>query len=354
MMRPSINRVSIVISTYDRPLSLEETLQCLLRQKTSVELEIIVVDNHPQSGITSPIIEKFPTVRFFREPRAGTSYGWNMGALQATGQVIVMTADDVVPPDDWIEKIVQVMRSRDCDLLSGDILPYYQDDLSKIFEEHAGLGRGKTLKIYDRKWFDSFRTKSVPAHLIGAGANFSARVEVFADPNVGLLEDSMGPGTPASASEDAYLCYRILKAGYTIVYDPDVWIYHKHRRSIDELKKVIFNYTKGMVAYELMTLTKEGDLRAILQLGVRLPLWRFFELFRTFWSYISTGNPERFDMFRLKLRGDLAGPGSFIRAQKRVKELGRSAKFVLPHQRHQITPVHDQEMGVSAEGGIED
>jgi glycosyltransferase involved in cell wall biosynthesis len=42
--------VSVTVCTYDRPNALTRCLTALLDQRTNFEFEVVVVDNHPQSG----------------------------------------------------------------------------------------------------------------------------------------------------------------------------------------------------------------------------------------------------------------------------------------------------------------
>src|SRR5512140_3654928 len=72
-----LEAVSIVIATYDRPSDLRACLRSLVAQVTERRTEIIVVDNHPASELTPPVVEEFPRVRLVRENRQGLSYARN-------------------------------------------------------------------------------------------------------------------------------------------------------------------------------------------------------------------------------------------------------------------------------------
>ena len=63
--------VSVVIATYDRPNDLRHCLHCLTQQASPRPLEIIVVDNHPASGVTPSVAAEFPGIVLLNEPRQG-------------------------------------------------------------------------------------------------------------------------------------------------------------------------------------------------------------------------------------------------------------------------------------------
>jgi GT2 family glycosyltransferase len=86
-----------------------------------------------------------------------------------------------------------------------------------------------------------------------------------------MMDEALGVGTPAGCSEDAYLFYKILKAGYTLCYEPEAYVWHKHRREMTALRRQLYGYSKGHVAYHLTILIRDRDLRALLRLALRLP-----------------------------------------------------------------------------------
>src|SRR5712691_3895642 len=103
--------VSIVVCTFDRPAALEVALGHLTRQKTDLRLEIIVVDNHPESGLTPPIVRSIAGARLISESRRGLSAARNAGIRQARGRIIVMTDDDTESPETWLDAIASPIVS---------------------------------------------------------------------------------------------------------------------------------------------------------------------------------------------------------------------------------------------------
>jgi GT2 family glycosyltransferase len=313
--------VSVVVATFDRPDDLRVCLEGLTRQATRRAVEILVVDNHPASGLTPPVVADFPGVILIRETRQGLSYARNAGFLACTGEIAVATDDDVVIPPDWLETLVAPFARNDVMAVTGNVLPWELETRSQqCFENYGGLGRGFDRREFDWTWFEGYKTWAVPTWDIGATANAAFRTCIFRDPRIGLLEETLGAGMPTGCSEDTLLFYRVLKAGHVIVYEGAASLWHKHRRNMESLRRQIHNYSKGHVAYHLLTWLQDGDWRALFFLLYRLPSTQCRRFFRAL-----TGRGDYpLSLVWLEIRGNLAGPWSLVQAWAKVRRLGRS------------------------------
>jgi O-antigen biosynthesis protein len=264
--------VSIVIATLDRPDDLRRCLQAVLQQATSRAVEVIVVDNNPTSGLTPPVVAEFVSVRLVQESRRGLAYARNAGILASSGDIVVATDDDVTAPPSWLERLVAPFTDPGVMAVTGNVLPLELETAAqRLFELYGGLGRGFERRRFDRAWFTGFTRRAVPTWEIGATANAAFRASIFEDPEIGLLEEALGPGMPSGVGEDTYQYYKILNAGYLIVYEPDAYVWHRHRRDSPALRRQLYGYSKGHVAYHLTTLFRDGDRRALWDLTVGLP-----------------------------------------------------------------------------------
>jgi GT2 family glycosyltransferase len=313
--------VSIVVPTCDRPEDLRRCLQSLLGQRSRRPIEIIVVDNRPDSGPARTVARDFPNVLLVEEKRPGLSYARNAGFLAAHGEIVVATDDDVVAPPDWLERLVAPFARPEVHAVTGHVLPLELETPAQVrFEAYGGLGKGFEPLEADGPWFRSFRA-SVPTWHLGATANAAFRASALRDPAIGLFDEALGAGTPTGCSEDTYLFYRLLMADKTIVYEPSAYVWHRHRTTADALRRQIFDYSKGHVAYQLTTLFHDGDRRALVRLGWSLPkayVRRALERVRGRSDY-------PLDLIALEICGNLAGPWALWRSRRRVRKLGRSA-----------------------------
>src|SRR5262249_44088908 len=60
------------------------------------------------------------------ERQQGKSFALNAGLAAASGDVLALTDDDVLPAVDWIVRIVQAFRARDVTFVFGKVLPRWQ------------------------------------------------------------------------------------------------------------------------------------------------------------------------------------------------------------------------------------
>jgi GT2 family glycosyltransferase len=76
-----------------------------------------------------------------------------------------------------------------------------------------------------------------------AGWHMAARRQVFAD--VGGFDARLGAGSRFPAADDNDLGFRLLKAGYEIVYAPEPVVYHRAWRPGSEYLPMRWRYGRG-------------------------------------------------------------------------------------------------------------
>jgi len=310
---------SIVLCTLDRPQELSNCLHELSHQHFTTSYEVIVVDNNPASGLTAPIAQRYP-VRYLGEKRRGLSYARNAGIKAAGGDVIICIDDDVSVTQGWLDALLEPFKDSKVMAVTGAVLPKDLDNYSaELFEEYGGLFRGFERIDYGRNFF---RRKFRPVQTwdIGATANAAFRAEIFARSDIGPFHEALGTGSPTGCSEDTYVFYKILKAGYHCVYQPKALVYHSHRQDMQSLRKQLYNYSKGHIAYQLMTLLYDRDWRVLPYLLILLPLKTLRRVRRYQRKY--TFYPPK--LVLLETWGYLNGPLALWQALQRTKKLGRT------------------------------
>jgi glycosyltransferase involved in cell wall biosynthesis len=326
---PATISVSVIVATYDRPNDLRNCLHCLVNQAASRPVEIIVVDNHPASGLTAAVVAEFRGVVLVDEPRQGLAYARNAGFSASRGDVVITTDDDVTMPLDWLEKLVAPFVNPDTMAVTGNLLPLELETAAqRLFEVYGRLERGFERMVADGSWFQQFRS-AVPTWQLGGMANAAFRATILTHPQIGLLDESLGRGTPTGCGEDTYLFYKILKAGYTLVYEPAAYVWHKHPRDLVELRHQLYNLSKGHVAYHLNTLMRDQDLRALVRLGIRLPQ----TYIRRMKDRLCGRSEYPLSLILIEMAGNLAGPWGLWRSRRIVKGEGRSTPYVPVAQR---------------------
>jgi glycosyltransferase involved in cell wall biosynthesis len=297
-----------------------------LAQETPRQVEIIVVDNNPDSGLTPPVVAEFPGVVLVNESRRGLAYARNAGFIACKGNIAIATDDDVRMPLDWLEKLVAPFARSDVMIVTGNTLPLeLETEAQRLFEKYGGLGRGFERFEVNGEWFTSLRDSAVPTWRLGATANAAFRTSIFSHPHIGLMDEALGPGMPSGVGEDTYLFYKVLKAGHTLVYEPKAYVWHRHRRSLSALQRQLYNYSKGHIAYHLTTLFRDQDFRALKHILLHLPKWRIKQITQYLRQRIrrrKTHYPWSF--IWLEIKGNLAGPWGLWQSYRRVKREGQS------------------------------
>lgn len=322
---PANVSVSIVVATRDRPDELRRCLEALTNLDSHRPIEILVVDNNPESALTSATAKLFEGVRLLTQTVPGLSYARNTGIVAATGEIIVCVDDDVVVPPSWLEKLLKPFASSNVAAVTGNVLPLTLNSRAAVlFETYGGLGRGNRYFIVDKKWMSTFKGQAVPTWNLGATANAAFRADVFRSQKIGLFDEVLGAGSPTGCSEDTLVFYNILAAGKKIVYEPNAWVWHEHRDSMPALRKQLYNYSKGHMAYHLLVSWKHRDLRSIKRIALTLPLWRLRQILRHMKRRLRGGEPEfPLSLVLVEIAGHFVGPFSLFRSFLRVRRYGR-------------------------------
>lgn len=268
--------VSVIIPTCNRPEDLRRCLENLDRQRTDRFVEVIVVDNSPGSGLTPPVLEKFPNVKLVNEWRPGASYARNAGIKYSQGDIIITIDDDVTPPPHWLEQLISPLMQENVMAVTGNILPLeLETPAQQLFEIYGmgGLCRGFCLFKMDGSQLPKSRV-AIPVWELGASANAAFWAKIFQHPEIGLWEERLGAGVPVGGGEDLFLFYKILRAGFTHVYTPNAYVWHKHRRDMASLRRQIYGYSQGIIAHHIMTLRYYADWRAIVAIAT-MPIYYY-------------------------------------------------------------------------------
>ncbi len=214
--RVNLNRenllVSIIIVTFNRRRYLRELLLSLEKQDYE-NYEIIIVDNGSQDGTEKLFESEFKNekIKYLRQnTNKGASAGRNIAINESKGGIIIGLDDDVeIVEKDAVSKIVdKLINDESIGVLAFKIVDYFNKRLQKA----AFPMRDKMVshrQEFETSWF------------IAAGC--AMRRDVFKE--VGVYGNFSYKG-----NEEIDLSYRILDAGYRILYFPSVTVLHKKKQ----------------------------------------------------------------------------------------------------------------------------
>jgi GT2 family glycosyltransferase len=250
-------QVEVVVVTYDRPDTLRHTLETLVRQKTNFPFQILVVDNHPSSGLTRPIVEQFSQARYLEGP-GRVSAGRNAAVRASSADFLLWTNDDVSIPNGWIQGLLDQFTRPDIMVVCSQVLPMsLEHEAEQLWHQFSSFTKGNKRLEYTRRWLWESKFKSPKTHDIGVGNSFAVRAECFKDPRVGLFNEALGAGTPSASADDQYFWYRVLNAGYTVVYEPSIVLCDRYETDVSALYRKLYNYGKAMIN----TCAKNGGIK---------------------------------------------------------------------------------------------
>ncbi len=315
---------TIIVTTCNRPEQLRRCLASLRTLRTSRPLQIVVVDNRPHLNVAAPVVLEFPGVELVLEAQPGSSAARNAGVAAARGEFIAMVDDDMHVSPDWLERLLAPLARDDVMVVTGNTLPArLETEAERLLEAYGGFGRGFFPFDFDRAWFHRPRRRAVATWKIGGSGNAAFRREVFND--IAQFDPTLGAGVPTGVGEDTKLFYDVLHAGYTIAYEPTAVAWHHHRIEMRELRRQLFAYSKGHVAYHLRTFSDYRDGRALVRIFAELPLAFFHRAIDRLRG--RTEYPLR--LLCLEMIGTLLGPWALWRAKRLAARHRRASSRIV-------------------------
>jgi GT2 family glycosyltransferase len=241
----------------------------------------------------------------------------------AREKIVAMTDDDMVVSPQWLEHLVAPLVRNDVAVVTGNTLPASLDSEAEIrFEEYGGFSRGTSQREFDECWFHRWRRRATPTWQLGGTGNLAFRRSLFEDPRVGHFDERLGAGVPAGVGEDTLWFYQVLRSGHVIVYEPSAVAWHHHRVTMKELRKQLMAYSKGHVAYHMLTFIRFRDNRALVRLGYELPR----SVASRLWSKLRGRNRYPLRLLAVEIVGMLLGPFSLWQSTRHVSRHGAGAR----------------------------
>ncbi|MEJ7607386.1 MAG: hypothetical protein WKF37_14250 [Bryobacteraceae bacterium] len=100
---------------------------------------------------------------------------------------------------------------------------------------YTGFYRGFQIRRFDL-------TSCVPAGAGAAGAGASMAFRRQTAIELALFDNELDAGTASLSGGDHYAMYSVMRAGYTLWFNPSALAWHRHRRTMEELEKAVYGY----------------------------------------------------------------------------------------------------------------
>ncbi len=364
--------VTVAVCTRDRAEQLQGTLEALARQ-TYRNFEVLVVDNAPsdektrelvqptgqpfgpssthratlraefnppgnpsgrvqssgeESSIPSSSLRPHPSVlphpssalpsssllRYVVEEKPGLDWARNRAIAEAQGEIIAYTDDDARPDADWVAEVARAFSDPAVDAMTGLVVPAELETPAQVtFEDlYGGFGKGFERKLYHISR-PTRRAFPYAAGMFGAGCNMAFRREVFE--KIGGFDVALDVGTPTGGGGDMDIFIRVLRDGFTLLYEPRAVVRHLHRRDMAALERQMGGYARSFFAY-LSKWAWLDKYRAFDILGYAMQGWLLWMVAKALLSLLGlNGVPRRVAL--TQLWNAPLGPLAYWRGRKK-------------------------------------
>ena len=118
--------ITIAVCTWNRARLVEQTLESFTRLQVpaGLEWEVVVINNNSPDG-TAAVLESFVPrlpLRYFLETRQGIAHARNRAALEARGDIVLWTDDDVQVQPHWLRGYMNALAAHpECGFFGGPV-----------------------------------------------------------------------------------------------------------------------------------------------------------------------------------------------------------------------------------------
>lgn len=315
--------VSVIIATHNRTQSLASCLASL-SGLSYPNYEVIVVDNAPSTSETFDYIRNTfssSRIRYVREDTPGLAVAHNRGLLEARGDIVAFTDDDVRIDRHWLMKIVEGFAlAAGVGCVTGMIVPAELETPAQVWlEQYGGFNKGFEVSMFN---LTDHRPQSplypYTAGVFGSGANMAFRRDVLRA--IGGFDPALGAGSKGVGGDDLAAFFDVIKHGYTLVYQPAAIVHHWHRRDYEGLRRQAYGYGVGLTAFLTKTLIDQPQ--RLFDILPRIPQALFYAFSPTSPKNAKKQADYPEELSRLERKGMLYGPVAYVKSRWSVRKLG--------------------------------
>lgn len=225
-------KVSVIIPCRNEEAHIESMLQSLLKQELSnLELEILVADgmsDDATASIVSKIAHTYPNIRLIENPDQVVPHGLNRAIKESTGDIIVRMDAHSEYPNNYIQRLVDVLIVEGADNVGGvwDTQPGADTNMARsiVIASSSSFGVGNAQ--YRLEGEGVIEVDTVP---------FGCYLRTVFD-RIGLFDEDM------VRNQDDELNARLTKAGGKILLITDLKIKYYARPNLMKLNKMFYQY----------------------------------------------------------------------------------------------------------------
>jgi len=248
--------LSVVVVSFNGRDYLRRCLASVLEDTKGISSELIVVDNASRDGSAQMVEAEFPQAALIRLPvNVGFAAGCNRGIEQATGEFVLLLNPDTELAEDAFSPMVDYCRRNPSvgilgpKLLNSDgslqlSCRRFPSHLTSLFNRRSVLTRLFPRNPFSRRYLmtDWAHNRIQPVDWL-SGACAMLRREMVE--RIGAMDEGY-----FMYIEDVDLCYRAHRAGYQVVYFPQVAVTHHIGKSTETMpNRSIVQWHRSMWRY---------------------------------------------------------------------------------------------------------
>jgi len=234
---------SVIIAVRNEKEYIKKCLEGVFSQDIKDDFEVTVIDGMSSDG-TYELLKNLQEKHQFtliKNENLNAAAGRNLGIKKANGKYIVFIDGDAIPSPDWLSQIKNVFSNHNEKVVGvggPDKLPEDSSKKARMigYIMTSPIARGGRFNpstqhslIEEERFVDHIPT-----------CNLCLKKQVFED--VGFFDENFAKG------QDLELNYRIIKAGFKIVYSPKIQVVHYRKNHIRAFIKQIYKWAKAKVA----------------------------------------------------------------------------------------------------------
>lgn len=223
--------ISVIIVSYNTKQITLECIASIFAHKADFKVQIIVIDNCSKDGSSEAIREAYPDILVIDSPQnGGFAYGNNIGFNHARGKFVLLLNPDTRIYADCFQHCLEHMQKHPKTAIMGPLVRLEDGNQQSSMIRFLSLTQlffiifipslwmRKTRLFGDLRYAALSRDESHKVDAVSGCFMFARRQ---------LLEEIGGLDTRFFMyGEEAEWCFRAGRAGWDIVYNPDVEILH--------------------------------------------------------------------------------------------------------------------------------
>lgn len=219
-------KISVVIPVYNEEKRIKSTLEALYNNSEK-PYEVIIADGCSTDKTVEIIRKKYPQVIIVRNNRKNAAAGRNVGIKRARGTVIAFTDGDCLVDKDWLKQIRIAFENNEIDGVGGKVLVAPPIN---HYEEYWGNLAWNLIMNFPNEGYDVIEQTLNDAFVT---ANCAYRRKL-------LYEIKGFNNFFANNAEDVDLCWRALRHGAKLRYEPSIIIYAHNVTTVQGIAKKSF------------------------------------------------------------------------------------------------------------------